>query len=271
MNIEISGDIEETRCPEIIKILSLGNRTGRLSLNNGGVAGSIFFDDGKVIHASCGPIKGVKAIYEMAAWTSGEYTFFVDDTPDLTTIDMPVDEILSEAADRTRQMDRITSLIPSSGVVYTLDPDINEKEITLKFIQWRVLAHTDGTKSIADIAQTLGLTVFDTMKVFYTLLKMGIIKEVPQGGPENKKMALHLPQTPFIETLVKALTNAIGPIAPLIIAETAQDTDINLTTDDVEGLASLIEMLSSKIPEETMSLKFLDTMTDWLKLEGRNR
>ncbi len=271
MNIDITGDIEKTRCPEIIKILSLGKRTGRLNLDNGGTAGNIFFVDGRIVHANCGPIKGVKAIYEMAAWTSGEYTFFADDTADSATIDMPVNDILSEVADRIRQMDHITSLIPSGEVVYTLDPDIREKEITLKSIQWRVLTYINGTKSIADIANILGLALFDIMRIFYTLLKMGIIKEAPQGRAEKGKLTLHLPQTPFIEALVKALTNAIGPISPIIIVETAQELDIDLTTDDVEKLASLIEILSSKIPKEDIALEFLETMADWLKSEEKHR
>jgi hypothetical protein len=271
MNINITGDIEKTRCPEIIKILSLGKRSGRLGLNNGGATGNIFFVDGRVVHANCGPIKGVKAIYEMATWTSGEYTFFVDDTADSATIDMPVDNILSEVADRIRQMDRITSLIPSGEVVYALDPDIREKEITLKSIQWRVLTYIDGTKSIADIANILGVALFDIMKIFYTLIKMGIIKEATQGRAEKRKLALSLPETPFIEALVKALTSVMGPISPIIIVETAQELDIDLTTNDVGKLASLIEILSSKIPNEDMSLEFLETMADRLKVKEENR
>lgn len=271
MNIDITGDIEQTRCPEIIKILSLGKRTGRLGLDNGGATGNIFFADGRVVHANCGPIKGITAIYEMATWTSGEYAFFVDDTADSATIDMPVDNILSEVADRIRQMDRITSLIPSGEVVYTLDPDIKEKGIALKATQWRVLTYIDGTKSIADIANILGVALFDIMRIFYTLIKMGIIKEGHQDRTEKGELALSLPETPFIETLVKALTNAMGPICPIIIVETAQELDIDLTTDDVEKLASLIEILSSKIPKEDIALDFLKTMTDRLKLEEENR
>ena len=43
MNGDISGDLENTRCSEVIKILSLGKRSGRLHLSNGGDTGSIFF------------------------------------------------------------------------------------------------------------------------------------------------------------------------------------------------------------------------------------
>ena len=269
MNQDISGGLENTRCPEIMKILSLGKRSGKLLLNNGAVTGNIFFRDGQIIHAQCGPLKGTKAIYELAVWTSGDYRFFVDETPDIVTIDISMDDILNEAANRMRQMDRVTSLIPSSSIVYSLDPDIKEKEIQLKSIQWKVLANVNGKRSIADIAQHIGLGVSDAMKVFYTLMKLELLRDAELEETEAAHTSIDLPETSFIRSLREDLTKAIGPIAPFIIMETAQDMDLDLLSDDVGQRAALIETISSKIPDEEMSLKFLDTMTDWLHAEGQ--
>lgn len=268
MNRDICGVLENTRCPEIIKILSLGKRSGKLSLNNGAVTGNIFFRDGQVIHAQCGAHQGTKAIYELAVWTSGEYRFIVDDTPDVVTIDISMDDILAEAANRMRQMDRVTSLIPSSSATYSLEPDIREKEINLKSIQWKILANVDGKRSIADIAQNVGLGVSDTMKVFYTLVKLGLLRDAVLPEADTTRTSVNLPETSFIQGLKEDLTACIGPIAPFIIMETAQEMDIDLLADDVGQRASLIETISSKIPDEMMALKFLNAMTQWLHTEG---
>lgn len=268
MNQEISGGLDNTRCPEIMKILSLGKRSGRLFLNNGAETGNIFFRDGLIIHAQCGVLQGAKAIYELSVWTSGEYQFFVDDAPDIITVDISMDDILNEASNRIRQMDRITSLIPSSSVIYSLDPDIKEKDISLKSIQWKVLANINGKRSIADIAQNVGLGVSDAMKVFYTLIKLELLRDADVSESETAVISIDLPETSFISALSNDLIRAIGPIAPFIIRETAQDMDLDLLADDVGQRAALIETLSSKIPDERMSLKFLDTMTDWLNAEG---
>ena len=268
MNQDITGELENTRCPEIMKILSLGKRSGKLLLNNGGIIGNIFFRDGQIIHAQCGPLQGTKAIYELAVWTSGEYRFFVDVTPDVITIDITMDDILNEAATRMRQMDRVTSLIPSSSIRYSLDPDVKEKDIHLKSIQWKVLANINGKRSIADIAQHIGLGVSDAMKVFYTLVKLELLKDADLEEMETAHTSIDLPETSFILSLKEDLTQAIGPIAPFVIMETAQDMDLDLLADDMGQRAALIETISSKIPDEGMSLKFLDTMTDWLNTEG---
>jgi len=257
MKQDISGDLQNTRCPEIIKILSLGKRTGRLYLTNGSEAGNIYFTDGEVIHAQCGSLNGIKAVQEIAVWNSGEYRFFVDEPADMQTVIMGIDEVLTETTNHLRQMDKITSLITSSSAVYALEPEIRDKEIQLKSIQWRVLSTIDGKKSIADIAQSINIGVSDTMKILYTLLRMGLLRDAVQQDANAQRRSVDLPQTDFINSLK----------APHIIVETADELKADLLSDSTDQKAFLIETLSSKIPNERMSLKFLDAMTDWLKAE----
>ena len=267
MKQDISGDLDNTRCPEIIKILSLGKRTGRLYLTNGAETGNIYFNEGEVTHAQCGSLSGIKAVLEIAVWPSGEYRFFVDEPADMQTIIMGIEELLTETTNHLRQMDKITSLIPSSSAIYALESDIREKEIQLKSVQWRVITTIDGKKSIADISQSLNIGVSDTMKILYTLLRMGLIRDATQQDTYFEHRSINLPETDFMNSLKKALTQAIGPIAPYVIVETAEDLKADLFADSTDEKAFLIETLSSKIPNERMSLKFLDAMTDWLKAE----
>lgn len=268
MSEDISGGLDNTRCSEIIKILSLGKRSGRLYLSNGGDTGNIFFRDGEILHAQCGLLQGAKAVYETAVWSNGEYQFFPDDISEVVTVDLAVDDILNEAANRIRQMDRITSLISSSSAVYEYEPDIKEKEIALKSIQWKALAFIDGKRSISEISQKIGLGVSDTMKVFYTLIKSGLLKEAEGASSMSRSGGPELPSTPFLDALRKDLTRAIGPIAPFVIVETASEMGFDLLSDDAGQKAEIIETISNKIPSEPMSLAFLDTMTDWINTEG---
>jgi len=265
MNHDIQGNLENTRCPEIIKILTLGKRAGRLFISSGSETGSIYFKDGKIIHAKCGNIEGVKAIYEMAAWSSGSYKFFIDESSDLITINIPADEILRETENRIRQMEKIASLIPSANTVFTLENDIKDKEVILKAVQWKMLSFIDGKKTISEIAQTIGISDSDAMKVFYTLFRQGLIRDSEQGASSNQQKNSGLPETDFISNLVKNLTIAIGPIAPIIVSETANENSIDLLSDDITQRAIMIETLHSRIPDENAGLAFLDSMAEWLK------
>lgn len=262
---EISGDLANTRIPEIIKILSLGKRTGRLFVTNGSETGNIFFSDGRVVHAQCSSLTGIKAIEEASVWTSGEYQFFVDEQADVQTVIMDIDEVLAEVTNHLRQMDKITSLIPSAAAVYTLETDPRDREINIKAPQWKVISLVDGRRSIADIAQIAGLGVSDAMKIFYTLVRMGLLREKTQSEEGRVLKDVKLPQTPFISTLVENLTRAVGPIAPFIVLNTASELGADLLTDSPEEKALIVETISGKIPNEKMSLMFLDVMTERLR------
>jgi hypothetical protein len=109
--------------------------------------------------------------------------------------------------------------------------------------------------------------VSDTMKILYTLLRMGLLRDAAQQDRQAVRRAVILPETEFVNCLKEALTQAMGPIAPHIIAETAEELKADLLTESTDQKAFLIETLSSKVPNERMSLKFLDAMTDWLKAE----
>jgi hypothetical protein len=105
------------------------------------------------------------------------------------------------------------------------------------------------------------------MKILYTLLRMGLLRDAAQQDSPEVRRSINLPKTEFINSLKNALTQAMGPIAPYIIVETAEDLKADLLSEGTDQKAFLIETLSSKIPNEKMSLKFLDAMTDWLKAE----
>lgn len=268
MNKDIGGDISNTRVLEIVKILSLGKRTGRLHVTNGAETCNIFFSEGQVVHAHCSGLTGIKAIQEASAWTSGEYRFFVDEQADMQSVFMGTDDVLLEVTNHLRQMDKVTSLIPSPAMVYALETDIRESEVQIKAAQWKVLSLVDGRKSIADIAQLVGIASSDAMKIFYTLLRSGLIREVSSDERDTGVgPTLNLPKTAFIESLVAALTRAIGPIAPYVVQETARDITADLLSEDPAQRAFLVETIADKIPEGRMSLAFLESMAEKLKEE----
>ena len=265
MTQEIRGDLENTRCPEIIKIISLGRRTGRLALSNGSEKASLYFQEGEIIHAKLGPLEGLKAIYEAALWVSGEYVFIVDDTPEYPSVAKAIDEILHEISERTRQLDRLNSTIASTSVVYEFEPEITEREISLKAVQWRALALVNAQRNLAEIAQLLGLTDFDTLKVFYTLIKLGLIREKTRSEAQEKAAASQQAFGAFAQALSDSLAEAIGPIAPFIIRECAAEMRFDLDTADDEARAVFIESLATRIPNEAIALGFLTAMTAWLR------
>jgi hypothetical protein len=60
------------------------------------------------------------------------------------------------------------------------------------------------------------------MKIIYTLLRMGLLRDAAQHETHIEHRSVRLPETEFILSLKDALTQAVGPIAPFMIAGTAE-------------------------------------------------
>jgi hypothetical protein len=112
MKQEISGILRTRAAPRSSDPLP-GKEDGQALSDNGSETGNIYFSEGEVVHAQCAALTGIKAIHEIAVWTSGEYRFFVDEPADMQTVIMGIEEVLSETTNHLRQMDKRTSLIPS--------------------------------------------------------------------------------------------------------------------------------------------------------------
>ena len=109
-------------------------------------------------------------------------------------------------------------------------------------------------KSISQIAKALGVTDSDVMKVFYTLFRLGVIKEAEKKEPKKKETLpkehkSELPDTPYVSALISNLTMALGPVAPYIILETASETGLDLSSEDITQREALIESLHTKMPK----------------------
>lgn len=59
----------------MIKALSLIGKSGKLILDTDGTKGTVFFRRGNVIAAATGKLSGEDALYAMALWTSGTFTY----------------------------------------------------------------------------------------------------------------------------------------------------------------------------------------------------
>lgn len=68
-----SGAISLPMLPDLLQIYTLSLATGALTLNQGSRSGTIWFDRGEIVHASCGAITSDEAVYELLSWQGGNF------------------------------------------------------------------------------------------------------------------------------------------------------------------------------------------------------
>ncbi len=79
----LKGNLAEIGIAEIVKALSLIGKSGKLALVSDENTGIIYLRQGNVISAEARDLRGEEALYSMALWTTGSFTY----DPAMTLVD----------------------------------------------------------------------------------------------------------------------------------------------------------------------------------------
>jgi hypothetical protein len=123
------------------------------------------------------------AVGELLRWTSGEFSFVVDDADlDALPLQLPVDEVVAEGQRRLAVWAELTAVIPSTDVALALtvapaeEPNCSREE-------WGLLALVDGSRTVAEIVALLGRSEFAVMRSLAALVSRGLLVVPGAAGP----------------------------------------------------------------------------------------
>jgi hypothetical protein len=73
--VVLTGHLDEYPLPELIRRLRVQRKSGRLRVEYGDGPGSFFFEDGQMVDAHLGELRGVEALYAALALPSASFNF----------------------------------------------------------------------------------------------------------------------------------------------------------------------------------------------------
>src|SRR5688572_27969356 len=172
----IKGSLKEASLPDVLQLLSMGKKTGCLGLSFHDSFGSIYFESGRICHASIvnRPLDTENAVYTLFTWTSGTFNFEAGVEPEsgATLVSVDPQSLLLEGARRVDEWSLIEKKIPSFDLVYSIDrPKLTtEQEALLPLI--------DGHRDINGLIRDSGLGEFEVGKALYGLLNASFLLPV---------------------------------------------------------------------------------------------
>ena len=88
MNVVFSGKLRFLGIPDLLQLIATNNGTGVLRLTNphAQTPASVIFLMGNPIHAICGSLKGLEALYTLFGWTTGRFEFSQEKVDEEKTI-----------------------------------------------------------------------------------------------------------------------------------------------------------------------------------------
>ena len=179
----IKGSLKEASLPDVLQLLSMGKKTGCLGLSFHESFGSIYFDSGRICHASIvnRPLDTENAVYTLFTWTSGTFNFEQGVQPEegaeLGSVDPQ--SLLLEGARRVDEWSLIEKKIPSFDVVFSIDrPRLMMNKDALTPQQNLLLTLIDGHRDINGLIRDSGIGEFEVGKALYGLLNASFLLPV---------------------------------------------------------------------------------------------
>jgi DNA-binding response OmpR family regulator len=106
---ELSGSLAQVPLPDLLQILAVNRRTGRLEVSREGERAEIALVEGRVVDAAAGPVGGEKALYRTLAGAGGQFAFVPGRPAGPERIARRIDELVLEGV---RQADEVARLRP---------------------------------------------------------------------------------------------------------------------------------------------------------------
>ncbi|MBK7398723.1 MAG: DUF4388 domain-containing protein [Myxococcales bacterium] len=188
---EVRGDLAQIPLPDLLQLLSMGKKTGTLTVTTGTGGGELRLHDGEVVDAMFRRTEGLKAVIRLLGERDGAFHFAPDASPTLRRIVEPMSTILMEG---TRQVDEVRRLREALG--------FKGAQVALQVVDARAF---DADPTIKDTARLLASprlldelldddprTDLEILRVLGQIDKAGALVRLPLGelrpslgGPEG--------------------------------------------------------------------------------------
>jgi len=94
------GKVFGLQLTDIIQMNCLSRLTTTLIITRDGERGTIYLNEGEIVHAECGEHKGTEAFYKILSWQEGDFISNIGTTPPIQTIYQNWEHLLVEAMRR---------------------------------------------------------------------------------------------------------------------------------------------------------------------------
>ncbi len=187
-SVPIHGTIEEAGLPDVLHLLTLGQKTGCLSIADGEDQGEIFLEAGRICFAQVAVTTSrsedarrqvEEAVYHLLSLKQGAFTFTSKVRPPNHAVALSLDPetLLLEGARRVDEWGQIQRKIPSFDLVYQrCGSGLGLAAARLTDNQERILPLLDGLHDVWAVLELSGMSKFDVGKALYGLTTAGFIQ-----------------------------------------------------------------------------------------------
>lgn len=176
------GDLSAMGLSDLLQNLYQNKKTGVLTLTTGTYSGKIFMREGQLLGAQSGEAKGIKAMYRMLTWKTGDFEFQplsnTDSELDIEQepIQDNIETILMEGYRHYDELRKIQKVLPQIDDELALEDKL---EVPISKLHPKVLDVVQLIINHKSMRMVLDLSPFsdlETSKIVFYLMKKKVIK-----------------------------------------------------------------------------------------------
>ena len=256
------GDLSEVKLFDVLKPLLTGKKTGKLSFK-GKENGEMYLEMGNIVHAKTSDSTGEFSFFTIMGWKAGRITFEPDEPPPERTIPLPSEQLLLNWSSKKVEWERVRERISSNSTVFCPSLQNNGENKTVNADQWNVLALSNGTRNVLEIARILNWDEFKVIKAVYQLVQAGLMEQVGEHKPVKKKLV----RESFFSGVENELRKVMGPVSPFVIDDKLVEFGEKKDSFPQEKLLSFVEALGEEIPQDDKRKGFKKAVMEFFSLE----
>ena len=187
----LQGSLSELSLPDVIQMVSVSGKTGVFEVVRGDETGRIHLQNGQIVDAMVGGLRGDNAVYEMVIWSEGDFSFKPGVEPEAVTIELSNANLMMEAARRLDEWRVLSRKIPSLDRIPFFTSKDQTDQVTLSPYEWILVTRIDDEHSIEEIADQLSWSAFDVSKLLFGMITSGLValrtEDETSGVPATRK------------------------------------------------------------------------------------
>ena len=174
----LTGTFEDISFAELLQLLNVSHKSGRLSVWRGTERAELFILDGDVARAASRRERGPEVVYRILGWKIGEFSFERTDDPVRREITESTEALILEGMKRFDEWERVEEELPDMHVVLRQRAfAVNEKFEELSPEGQTVVRLVDAQRDVSTIIRESGLEPMEAVRAITELLTEGIVEQ----------------------------------------------------------------------------------------------
>ena len=178
------GDLKNMQMPNVMQSIAMSKGTGRLEVENGFELATIFFNEGRPVHAVSRGVEGESSFIELVGWEEGEFRFYPGIICEQRTIRRRMETMLMEGSTLDDQLRSLkekgftdnTYLVRKTAVVTEKEfEELLEKGTGADAELSKRIYQQLSTGSAGEIFNRMNLTRPQWVPVIFNLVSLDII------------------------------------------------------------------------------------------------